>query len=414
MHNAFFPSAAPTSFVRENRRRDAGAEAAEHSQDTRTPLDKALEYIEKAAPLNTTAWSEWQASMSAPKLAGRWLVTGEEPGKGKFFGVMTIAPGASASEFTTKTTLNFVDGSSQALTEEGGSIVYTGFQWRGRSIAQQSGTSPSEQKTAREVMLLSSDQSQMEGRWFWGVYSEFGSDVKLRRANEGPTVLGTNISSLHAGSSGSHVTIFGDHLPQEIDTSGIDFGVGVKVANVLSKSPDAITVSVNVADDAPPGMRTITLGEAATPNAFAVYKSVDLIKVTPTESLAHLGSETHPKGYVQFEAVGYSFGPDGKPDTADDINLGPMPASWKLEEFYATYGDDDTQYVGTIDAKTGLFSPASDGPSPPRKSMRNNYGDVWAVATITPEGSTAAVSGKSYLVVTVPQYMIYDQPEVGQ
>ena len=52
-----------------------------------------------------------------------------------------------------------------------------------------------------------------------------------------------------------------------------------------------------------------------------------------------------------------------------------------MEEFVASYGDDDTDFVGSVDAKTGLFTPASDGPDPKRKSMRNNYGDVWITAT---------------------------------
>ncbi len=59
----------------------------------------------------------------------------------------------------------------------------------------------------------------------------------------------------------------------------------------------------------------------------------------------------------------------------------------RSEEFVASFGDDDVQYVGTIDAKTGFFTPASDGPNPKRKSQRNNYGDVWAVAQFTPQGS---------------------------
>jgi quinohemoprotein amine dehydrogenase len=46
--------------------------------------------------------------------------------------------------------------------------------------------------------------------------------------------------------------------------------------------------------------------------------------------------------------------------------------------------------------------------------MRNNYGDVWVVATVTPPGESTTLSAKSYLVVSVPQYMQYDQPEVGQ
>ena len=79
-----------------------------------------------------------------------------------------------------------------------------------------------------------------------------------------------------------------------------------------------------------------------------------------------------------------------------------------MREARPYYGDDDIDFVGAIDAKTGLFTPASDGPDPKRKSMRNNYGDVWITATYE------ALKGRSYLVVAVPQYVSWDQPEVAQ
>ena len=93
------------------------------------------------------------------------------------------------------------------------------------------------------------------------------------------------------------------------------------------------------------------------PNAIAVYDKVDYIKVTPESALARLGSETHPKGYQQFEAIAYQRGADGKPHTADDVELGPVDVTWSVEEFYAVYGDDDKEFVGSL-SPTGFFTPA--------------------------------------------------------
>ena len=85
-----------------------------------------------------------------------------------------------------------------------------------------------------------------------------------------------------------------------------------------------------------------------------------------------------------------------------------------MEEFYATYGDDDTNFVGKLDPKTGLFTPNADGPSPKRKFARNNYGDVWVVATVKGIGKNGKdLTAKSYLIVTVPKYASWDQPEVA-
>ena len=143
----------------------------------------------------------------------------------------------------------------------------------------------------------------------------------------------------------------------------------------------------------------------------------------PETPLARLGGNSHPKGYQQFEAVAFNRGPDGKSNTADDVDLGPVDAEWSIEEFLAVYGDDDKDFVGTL-SSTGLFTPASEGPNPKRKFSRNNYGDVWVVATYKPKADEAReakagevakpVTGRAYLVVAVPLYAKWDQPEVAE
>ena len=129
--------------------------------------------------------------------------------------------------------------------------------------------------------------------------------------------------------------------------------------------------------------------------------------------MSRLGSEVHPKGYQQFEAVAYQRGADGKLHTADDVELGPVEVEWSVEEFMAVYGDDDKDFVGHL-SPTALFTPASDGPNPERKFGRNNYGDVWIVAKTKNEKDKEGkpLTGRSYLVVTVPTYIKWDQPEV--
>ena len=37
-----------------------------------------------------------------------------------------------------------------------------------------------------------------------------------------------------------------------------------------------------------------------------------------------------------------------KPNTADDIELGHVPATWSIEEFPVTINDDDVKFVGKI------------------------------------------------------------------
>lgn len=416
MHLAFFPSVESTSFSGQLHRQ--GFEAGGGGSASRTgtdgkptkPVDQALEWVVKSSPLHTPEWSTWQAMMQDPKLEGAWLVSGREPGKGAFHGKMIIKPGDATGDFVTETSVKYADGSS--YTAKGASIVYTGYSWRGRSEVKSDTSGPAAPQRVREVMMLSPDGAKLGGRWFWGVYQEFGMDVTLTRDTGGPVLLGVNVSALKAGSTESKLTIFGANLPSGLTASDIDLGEGVKV-NSVESTPDSITVAASVAADAQPGKRTISVKGITLPGAIAVYDHIDFLKVTPGTSIARLGSETHTKGYAQFEAEAYAFGPDGKAMTADDIPLGVVPATWKMEEFVASYGDDDVDFVGTLDSKTGFFTPSSDGPNPKRRSMRNNYGDVWVVATYTPEGSSKPLTGRSYMVVAVPQYLQYDQPEVA-
>ena len=132
--------------------------------------------------------------------------------------------------------------------------------------------------------------------------------------------------------------------------------------------------------------------------------------------MARLGGTIAPKQYSQLEAIAYAAGPDGKTGTADDVPLGPVPARWSLEELYSTPDDDDIKYVGTLN-DSGLFTPNGEGPNPARKKASNNFGtdnwgDVWVNATYDVDGKT--LKSRSYLVVTIPQYIHYDQPEVSQ
>ena len=409
MHIAFFPAVQFTAFDAPRRGHGTDAPASKGP----SPSEAALAYIVKSSPLHSPEWAAWQPAMQAPTIAGRWLVSGSQPGRGRFFGEMTIEPGTSDGTFQTKTKVTFAC-AAPAMAASGAAIVYTGYAWRGRATVDAATPGPANPKTIRQVMMLSKDQSEFKGRWFWGEYQEFGMDVTLRRATGGPVVAGVDVTSLAAGADGATVHIYGDNLPPNLTVSDVSLGAGVTVSKIISQEPGLVTVSASVSPKATPGNRTVTVKEAALTEAYAVYDHIDFLKVTPVTSLSHLGSTTHPRGYAQFEAVAFSNGPDGKPDTSDDIDLGPVPATYKLEEFMASYGDDDTSFVGSIDAKTGLFTPASDGPDPKRKSMRNNYGDVWVTATYQPHGVASPLVGRSYLIVAVPTYQNWDQPEVGQ
>lgn len=383
--------------------------------DNAPPLvDQSLDYLAKSAPLHTPEWASWQARMRTPKLAGRWLVSAYIPGRGRYYGDLVVEPGAAEDEFATHVKLQSVkDGST--LTRSGRGLVYAGYAWRGRSQASgaKSNAPDDPNKEMREALWFSPDQSHAEGRWFWGEYQEFGVDVKLMRASAEPTLISLDRTAIKRGSQANKLRLIGDNFPAQIAPEDLDFGSGVKVRRIVSHTPAEVVAEVDVAADAVPGKRDLALKRSVLESAVAVYDRIDYVKVVPEASLAHLGSESHPKGFQQFEAIGYQRGADGKLHTADDVELGPVDVTWSVEEFMSVYGDDDKEFVGTLDG-AGLFTPSSDGPNPKRKFSRNNYGDVWVVATAKNEKEKdgSPLAGKSYLVVTVPTYVRWDQPEV--
>ena len=406
MHRGYFPLVDMQGFRR--RPNLPNAPPPPPGTDTRDPADKAVDFLAKAYPLHTPEWAEWRASMRAPKLAGRWLVTGSQLGRGRIFGEMVIEPAGSSDEFTTRAKLMYVkDG--KTITTSGKSIVYTGYAWRGRSQLE------GQKDAAREVMLIARDQSRMEGRWFWGGYDEFGIDITLRRAGNDPVVFGLDRTSLKAGSTGARLRIFGDNLPSGLKPEDLDFGSGVTVKRIAAQANGTVDVEVDVAAGAINGKRDVAVRRSVATGAFAVYDKIDYLKVIPEAAMARLGGGPHPKGYQQFDAVAYNRGADNKPHTPDDVNLGTVDVDWSVEEFYAVFGDDDKDFVGTL-SPTGLFTPALEGPNPKRKFNRNNYGDVWVVATLKSEKDKDGrpMSGRAHMVVTIPLYVRWDQPEVAE
>jgi quinohemoprotein amine dehydrogenase len=378
-----------------------------------TQADVALDFLSKNAPLHTPQWEAWRARMRTPQLDGKWLVSASVPGKGRFVGEMTVEPGPAKDEFKTSVLLTSLkDGS--ILKRTGTSLVYGGYAWRGRSHGTPGAKLDDLNSDAREALWIAPNQSSAEGRWYWGEYQEFGFDVKVMRAG-GPAVIAVAPYALKAGSSGLPVKIYGSSLPTSLAAGDVRLGSGVTVTKVVSATPSEVDVEVDVAADATSGPRDAEVKGAVLERAVPVFHKVDYIKVTPETALARLGSDVHPKGYQQFEAIGYENGSDGKPNTADDVALGPIDVDWKVEEFMAVYNDDDKDFVGKL-GPTALFTPASDGPNPKRKFSRNNYGDVWVVATARTERDRFGkpLSGRAYLVVTVPSYQRWDQPEVSQ
>jgi len=380
-----------------------------------TPVEQALAHLSRTYPLDTPEWAAWAANLRPARVEGSWLLSGHEPGRGAFYGEMEIRPvPGRTDEFTTEASYTYADDGSRVI-RTGMSLVYTGYQWRGRS-------NPGGEDELREVMTVDRAWSEMTGRWFTGPHDEFGMDVRLRRVGQGPAPGGVYPSALRRGEGTREVRLHGANLPADLTADDVDLGPGVSIRAVSNATPEGATLEVEVAPDAPVGRRDAFVRGAPLTDAVFVHDRVDAIRVTPRAGLARIGGIVVPKQYQQFEAIAYLAGADGVPGTADDIELGPVQVDWHLEEYPSTYDDNDVDFVGEIDA-SGLFTPAVDGPNPERSGNRNNIGTVWVVATYrdpaAPPGSEP-LTARSYLVVTAPLHIRWDdsplrppdQPEI--
>jgi len=374
--------------------------ADSHAKSYKIPAEPTAVFLAKAAPLHTPEWDTWNSRKSDRartfSLSGRWLVTASILGHGKYYGEMQVDP-AGDGEFNTRVTLTSVlDGST--IVRTGHSAVYGDYAWRGRSKGSgPASAAPDDLSSeAREVLWIAPDQSTAEGRWFWGQYQEFGFDVKLRRPSSAPALVAIDRISLKVDSKANRIRLIGYNFPAEVSPADLNFGPGVTARTIVSHTASEVIVEVDVAADTPLGKRDVAFKGSVLPGALAIYDRVDYVKVTPESALATFGDATHPRGYQQFEAIGYQRGADGKLHTADDVELGPVEAAWSLEVFYVAEGAS-TDFVGKV-SPTGLLTPAAPSPG-------NNF-DVWVVATAKNEKDQNGkpLVGKCYLVVTVPSY----------
>ena len=386
---------------------DPSGRGAEEPQ----PMDKARDVLARNFPLVSAEWSAWSAAMHTPKLVGRWAIAGYQIGKGRVFGQLTIAGRAGVADgFTTDARFTY-SRTGETVSRKSRAIVYAGFQWRGRSA-----DTPDDPGTWREVEFIERSGQQITGRWFTGAYDETGIDVTLRRVANDPIVTGTDVSALKTSTSNQRVRIYGANFPATVQTADVDLGQGVRVSRLVSRSPDMLTVDVDVSAAARVGPRDVSVGGSTISTPLVVYAKIDSVKVVPVAGMARLGGIRFPKRPEQFEARGVSYGSDGKAGTPDDLDLGPVNVRWSLEEYPATFRDDDVQFVGAI-AQSGLFTPNVEGPNPKRSGNRNNVGDVWVVATYnatTADGAIKPLKARAHLLVTVPLYLVWDSREVGR
>lgn len=346
---------------------------------------KIPETLEKAFPLNTVAWNNWQ-KQEKKNLEGMWQVVGRRPGVGAFAGTLKV-DSDGGDHYAAVYDLSFADG--KTWSGRGKSIVYTGYEWRGSSQLADD--------AVNEVLVVSDDGNSMAGRWFLESADEVGGDFHAVRMEKGVSdIIAVEPSHLRAGTS-AEISIHGVGL-----NGPVSLGDGVSVTKMISATPENIRLEVKAASDAADGLRDVQVGKTKGTGALAVYRKLDSVLVEPAYGIARVGGGFTPPVTAQFEAVGYLNGADGTAGTEDDVRVGVMPATWSVEDFNEVAADmKDVAFAGTMQ-QDGVFVPAMAGPNPQRKYSTNNAGDLKVVAKVA--DGDGQLEGSGRLIVTVQRW----------
>ena len=350
-------------------------------------LAACLKELSKRFPLETPEWKQWTNTRPKPR-EGKWVVSGYQAGKGAYGGEVALKKTGDFF-YTYRGTVEFESGEKQPI--EGKATLYGGYAWRA------SGTLAG--KPIREVFHISMDGSTFTGVRFDDPHFELRGVETRAFSGSFPRILSVMPKALKSGTKGATVTVVGTGL-----SGDVSLGDGVTVKKVVSASSTKVVVSVDVSDKSATGYRSAKAGSAAADRLFAVYASVDYIKVVPSPAMSRTGGLGYAvKQLVQFDAMAVSKGADGVPGNADDIEIGRIPAAWNVVELASSNEDHDVDFVGKID-RNGLFTPGDEGPNPKRFMQENNMGDVWVTAEYSAPGG-GKLSARGYLLATIPLYV---------
>ena len=421
---AFGSSSATTSSSSSSRsgtgRRGGNAESSRSSNTRGNAGDRVLEQLAKDQPLFTPAWRSWARNRREVPLAGTWTVTGHETGRGDVTGTVELTR-TGEDEYATVWHLRWTDGGTAERTGKG--ILYAGYSWRGRTT---DASQPPDERghSLREVLLLSDDWQQFEGRVFTGDYDELGMDVTLFRDSSTPRLVTALDTAIERGRSGHVLTVVANgELPAELAAADFHLGEGLAITSVEHVDARRARLTLDCAAEAKLGTVLLQYGDHPGGVELFLYDTVDYVRVRPLQGLARVGGSKHPKQYERFEAFAVHRGADEKPFTDDDVDLFQVRGQWALEEFRVRDDDDDVHFVGTIDPATGVFTPNADGPNPDRKWQANNVGDVFVTFACEldvpvrpdqakqqrqedeqPQRERKTFRARTHLLVTVPIY----------
>ncbi|MFW0712941.1 quinohemoprotein amine dehydrogenase subunit alpha [Aliarcobacter butzleri] len=354
--------------------------------------NEVVPYLAENFGKDKEKFDKYIKSVKNYELPKKWITYGHTPILGDFTATLTLIKSTDESYAML---MDYKYASGEEYKGRGIAVVYGGSEIR--ASFEVNGVK------YRQTLHLNPKTNSFEGRMFEALHPENGSTLVGKAKDSKETALVAVYPKAVKAGEKSTISIVGTNLVGDIKLPS-----SLKVLKTIKHTNNEIILEVVASKISKTIDGNISIGTKTFKNSLVVYDKVDYLKVTPDYAISRIGGEEGKdkilKEYATFEAIGYSFGKDGKKGTADDIELGVLPATWSLEAYDEQAQEDkDLEYVGQIDVNTGKFTPSIAGPNEERKLMTNNAGNISVVATY--KDGQKELSEKSHMIVTVPKFV---------
>ncbi len=361
-----------------------------------------VDVLAEMLPMDTAEWRSWMENRKDADLAGNWKVAGFQPGMGYYEGTYTFKanPQKGEDEYLVEKEVRYLNGTMLKLGGEG--TLYGEYHLR-YALAPTPLTGRIE-----GVFDLDAASMGFEGKW-WTVVQDtnaYGNEA-FYKVDGSARVFAIFPQALRANGAEQTLTLIGVNLPANLSAADIRFAnADVKVMDIESPEDGILQIEVLASQNAAIGPSGLNVNGVSCDESVIVYNKFDGIRIFPALGRARVSSgAAYPPHGVQFVARGVNYGPDGKPETADDLILDAVDAEWWLEEEKTRDNDDDLKYLQT-GVVNGLYTPVTTyGPIETRFQRREGVGLIAIGAAYTDGGQE--FKARSLLGVTVPDFITH-------
>ncbi|MBM4385043.1 MAG: quinohemoprotein amine dehydrogenase subunit alpha [Deltaproteobacteria bacterium] len=226
---------------------------------------------------------------------------------------------------------------------------------------------------------------------------EYAVELSGEYLRSGEKLAGSGRATVYTGYEWRATLTVGDVKWQQVFAAGQRDGLLTLAGRMYERDHHELGMQLEAISERTPSMHTLAPGANA---------RMDRITVEPPYQVARVGDGGGPipKEYAVFDAVAWSNGADGKPETADDVRIGALPATWRVEPWNEQAREErDVEFAGVMDPATGVFTPGDAGPNPARKYGTNNVGNLKVIATL--KDGERELTADAHLIVTVQRWI---------